>query len=186
MTNGIAPAVKRGVKETFIFAVCLTVAAALAFYLLAMQELGEMGRGPGVATLKQLKKMNEITLKDPDATTAKVLEEMSRLTRKDDDSTKVRRVATTTQPKRQSKLHRQLEAAIAKAEQTVAEAEEATNALPRSCCPIAIYRATANRTLSFLPSSAILPSLPVELGEEPKVIYASPDKKACNWTRPSP
>lgn len=113
-------------KETFLFAICLTVAAALAFYLLAMQELGgEIGRGTGVATLQQLKKMNEITLKDPDAATAKVLDEMSKVTR-NDDSVRARKVATSTQSIRHSKLRRQLEDAIAKAELAVAEAEEAS------------------------------------------------------------
>jgi hypothetical protein len=111
----------------FLCGVCTTFIAAIVFYLLALQELGEMGRGPGVATMQQLKKMNEIQLKDPDATTARVLEEVGKLTRKDDDSARKPRVVTTKsqQPRRHSKLRRELETAIAKAERAVADAEEA-------------------------------------------------------------
>ena len=111
----------------FLCGVCTTFIAAIVFYLLALQELGGMGRGPGVATLQQLKKMNEIQLKDPDATTARVLEEVGKLTRKNDDSEKKPRVLTTRSqpPRRQTKLRRELEMAIAKAERAVAEAEDA-------------------------------------------------------------
>ena len=110
--------------KAYLCAFCATLIAALAFYFLTLREISQIDpKGPGAATIKQLKEMNQIALKEPRAieprATTRRLKEVSQVALKE----------RAVRPARQlgrSPRRRELESAITRAERAVADAEEAS------------------------------------------------------------
>lgn len=117
LNHGIAPASETLVKE-FLCACCAVLIAAPVFYFLTLREISQITpKLPGVATTKQLNEMSEIALKDSGDATTKQPKEIREIAFKDPG------VPTA---KESSKLRRELEIAITRAERALADAEEAS------------------------------------------------------------
>jgi hypothetical protein len=105
--------------KTFLCAFCTASIAALAFYFLTLREISAIDpKGPGTATIKQLKEMNQIALKEPRATTTQ-LKEVSQIALKRPGVRPAKQLG-------QSPRRRELESAITRAERAVADAEDAS------------------------------------------------------------
>ena len=105
--------------KAYLCAFCATLIAALAFYFLTLREISQIDpKGPGAATIKQLKEMNQIALKEPRPTTRQ-LKEVSQVALKE-------RAVRPAKQLGRSPRRRELESAITRAERAVADAEEAS------------------------------------------------------------
>jgi hypothetical protein len=98
---------------------CAVLIAASAFYFITLREISQITNLPGGATSKQLKEMSQIALKDPGIATSKPLNEIRQIALKEPSDPKAKQG-------RRSKVRRELEIAIVRAERAVADAEEAS------------------------------------------------------------
>src|SRR5258708_6973347 len=133
--HGTAPAAQAPVK-TFLCAFCTALIAALAFYFLTLREISAIDpKGPGAATIKQLKQMNEIALKDSGAATTN---QISQTAFKDSEAPTTNQLKEISQTARKdpgvrasrqlgrSQRRRELESAITRAERALTDAQEAS------------------------------------------------------------